>query len=387
MSSKYKQLLASLNYIDDAKENNLVQNLLKQPRKDKKFETANTTVPTINYIHQIDLMFLPDDNVIIPDRTKLNTEEFKKVNNMRIKDKLKPFKKQLGYRYVMVVVDCSTGRIDCEPLKYKYSFIVRDALIRLYKRKILTLPYLIEVDSGSEFKDVFEQYFTKVANMRRKKSGRHRAQAVVESVNSILSEIIQTRMIAQEINTNESSKEWVEELPKIIQEYNKHFEHKPPSINPETDIPIRVKENSNASIILEIGTKVRSQLDNPITATTDSRRLHGAFRKGDIRWKREISTITQVFLRPSQPPMYQVDNDMNVAYTKNQLQVVNEQTEKAPNVTVQKRFIIKQILERFKLKNKVFFKVLYDDGDKIDIPRSQLFEDVPEMVKDFEKKN
>ncbi len=56
--------------------------------------------------------------------------------------------------------------------------------------------------------------------------------------------------------------------------------------------------------IIEEGTEVRKQLDNPITVTDDAKRLHGSFRKGDIRWTKQPQPVTQVYLRPDQPPMY-----------------------------------------------------------------------------------
>jgi hypothetical protein len=38
--------------------------------------------------------------------------------------------------------------------------------------------------------------------------------------------------------------------------------------------------------------------------------------------QKKTEPITQLYLRPDQPPMYQVNHNENVAYTKNQLQVV-----------------------------------------------------------------
>jgi hypothetical protein len=83
--------------------------------------------------------------------------------------------------------------------------------------------------------------------------------------------------------------------------------------------------------------------------------------------------------------MYQVDNNTNVAYTKNQLQVVKE-NEVKPTTKGQTKFIINKILEKIKKKGKIFYKVLWDDKSETIEPRSMLVEDVPDLINTFEKK-
>ena len=123
---------------------------------------------------------------------------------------------------------------------------------------------------------------------------------------------------------------------------------------------------------------MRIQLDNPIDYTT-GKRLHGKFRAGDIRWENQIRQITRLYLRPGQPPMYQVDDNMKVAYSRGQLQVVSAD-ELRPTNQSQHKFIIEKLLKRFKTKNKVYFQVLWDTNE----PRTNLMKDVPELVEQFE---
>jgi hypothetical protein len=47
----------------------------------------------------------------------------------------------------------------------------------------------------------------------------------------------------------------------------------------------------------------------------------------------EIYTITNVYLNPGQVPLYQVDNSMKAAYTKNKLQVIEEPSQKVEEST------------------------------------------------------
>lgn len=380
--SKYKQLLHELKYIENVDDNDLVQNLLTTPRIDKSFETAVTSCPTENYINQVDVLFLPEDDTEIEGSAARVKQEFIKVNKLRIAEKKQALKKDVGYSYLLVAVDIATGGCDAEPIKYKYPFIVKDALKRIYDRKIIKLPHEIEVDAGNEFKGEFYTYFEDVSHVRKKKAGRHRAQAVVEGINSLLSKLIQTRMLAEEIINKEYSVEWVEEIPDIIKVVNKYFYHKPEEIDTKNHIPIKVKKGTNASNVLEVDTKVRIQLDNPVDAV-ETKRLNGRFRIGDIRWENVVRKITQVYLRPDFPPMYQVDGDDNVAYTRNQLQVVLS-NEKKPSMKLRKREIVEKILKRIVKGNKVFFEIQWDSGDVTEEPRTQLIKDIPGLIEEFE---
>ena len=82
-------------------------------------------------------------------------------------------------------------------------------------------------------------------------------------------------MAAQEILTGQESKEWVDDLPKLIAAINRKT---------KKTIPIT---HSNAPTcqgdsceMLPLGTKVRVALDQPVNNITKV--LHGKFRSGDI---------------------------------------------------------------------------------------------------------
>ena len=64
-----------------------------------------------------------------------------------------------------------------------------------------------------------------------------------------------------------------------------------------------------------VGTKVRKQLDNSIGITNE--KLFERFRATDIQWNQKISTITRIFILPDSPPLFQLDNNDHVLYTKN----------------------------------------------------------------------
>jgi hypothetical protein len=376
--SKYKNLLKDLNIIDDVDNRNTAEKLLERPIKDSAINTPHTTCYTANYIYQADSLFLPEDTTVVDE--KREKEEFKKVNKIRVQNKETPFKKQCGYRYLLVVIDIATSKIDVEPYKYKYAFIVRDCLKRIFKRKILKEPYLLEVDAGKEFAGDFKDFFEKRFQIRVKQAGRHRQQAVVEGMNSLISKVIQTRMLSEELINKEIAREWVVDLPNIVKYINKHYSHDPPK---DQGDDVGIRGHGRSLEMLPEGTLVRYQLDHPVDATGD-KKLHGSFRVGDIRFSKQVLPITQIYLRPNAPITYKVGDNGNVAYTRNQLQIVSS-TEKLPPKTNLRKFIIEKIIKKFKgKKGLIYYNVQWNDGSSTDEPRKVLIDQVPNLVQDYE---
>jgi hypothetical protein len=344
--SKINQILKELDVINNTGENNTLTNLTKTPLKEPNSVMPHTTASQKFATEQADLLFLPEDE---------------------------------GYKYLLVVVDIATRLCDAEPLKSKDSKIVAKALQKIFKRKIIEKPLRLEVDAGKEFKGEFKSMFHKMFKIVEKIAGRHRQQSVVETKNYQIGKILNTRMLAEEINSNEVNRNWVDILPKVIKLINQHFSHAPVV----TDVNEPIRTNKYTSDLLPIGSKVRIQLDNP-EGYAEEEKLHGRFRAGDICWTKTIHIITQYYLRPDQPPMYQVDNNERVAYTKYQLQVVRDDEVK-PKSNIPKKYIIRKLLKKLKVKNKIYFEVLWGDGSKTKEPRSELIKDVPDLVKDFER--
>ena len=83
-----------------------------------------------------------------------------------------------------------------------------------------------------------------------------------------------------------------------------------------------------SSDLIPLHTHVRAVLDFPINPATKER-LGNVFRAGDLRWGQDDRTVEKIILNPNLPPMYQLNGthdglDNRVAYTKQQLQVINE---------------------------------------------------------------
>ena len=223
-----------------------------------------------------------------------------------------------GFKYILVVVDNHSKKMDAEKLKEKKSNLVCKALKNIYERGILHMPKQIELDDGTEFKGVVKSYFDDHnVRVRYAPVNRHRSQGLVERKNQILGTLIHKLQVHKELQTHKINRQWVAVLPQLVEEINKHL---PTPLNEAiSEDPLSNKYNER---LLHIGEKVRIQLDYPID--TQGKRLHGEFRSTDIRWTPTVYTITQVLLKPGFPPMYLTSKTNEVSYTKEQLQKVNE---------------------------------------------------------------
>ena len=321
-------------------------NLFKRPKKQTKSQQAHYMNDTKNGTHQMDLLYLPTDD---------------------------------GYKYALVIVDLATGLTDAQPLKAKTG--VLDGIKAIYRRPILDPPKLVQVDAGTEFKGDVRDYFrNKGIAVRVGKPGRHKQQAMVENRNKIIGKALLMRMAAQELNTGEPSHEWVKYLPDVIREVNERYEREPIDYDDVPDQPIC---HGDTCQLLDIGDKVRIKLDEPEDLLT-SKRLHGRFRAGDTRYENKERTIENILIYPDQPPMYVVSGLSHTAYTKGELQKIPD-NEQNPPAAVQDRFIVERLLDRKKMKGRIYFKVKWQGYAKPTWePRSVLIQDIPGMVHDYE---
>jgi hypothetical protein len=84
--------------------------------------------------------------------------------------------------------------------------------------------------------------------------------------------------------------------------------------------------------------------------------------------------------------LYQLDNNDQVGYTKNQLQQVDDK-EELPERIADEKYVIEKLVKRFKKNNKIYFTVKWKGYTKTtDEPRSEIIKDVPDLVKAFEDK-
>jgi len=329
---------------------NHIGNLYASPKKDTLPEkTRFEPVPPNNH-HQIDLLYLPND---------------------------------AGYKYALVVVDIGTRKMDAIQLKNKESKDVIKSLTELYNTsKYINKPKRITVDDGSEFKGVFADTIRKMkVDLRVAQTARHRQTCLAEHANGTIGAMIHRFQVGVENKTGHAYSKWIEYLSDIVEIMNSHA--KPPKDNINKEAPY-----FGNNILLE-GTKVRVLLEHPINYLS-KKRLHGDFRKSDIRWDDTVRTVERAIVRNGQPILYEISGKNHVWYSRNQLQVIpsNEKIKDIDNVENDNNFEIEKIINHEKRDNIMYFKVKwkgysakYDTWEK----RSALFKDVPQMVTNYEK--
>ena len=301
-----------------------LNSLYKRPNKEEIYPRFQILKP--NIFQQADILYLPED---------------------------------IGFKYLLVVVDVYDKKIDAIPIKSlkQEDNEVYEGIKKIYSNGILKYPKFLSFDQGNEFKgsNLTDYLKNHRVNVRYSKPGRHRQQAVVESANRKLGTYIHKFQANQELLTGKEVKTWVNELKDLIKYLNENL---PPPITPNQSDEILTQYKVHKNII-PINTKVRVILDKPEN-TYNSGRLSGTFRKSDIRWSRDIKTITNIYLTPNQPVMYQIDNDNSIAYTDNQLQVIKTEL-KQPNPNYirgdKNDAIIEKILDSRKVGRKTEYLV------------------------------
>lgn len=267
----------------------LINRLTTKPKKEKGVNKPHFYNPTPNRIHQADLVNLSNDK---------------------------------GFHTLLVVIDINTRKVDAQPIRTKTAKAVLNAIIKIYQRTALDLPNKIEVDNGNEFKGEFSDHFKKLkVFIDRNKPGRHRQLAMVERANQTIVNRIYKEQMKKEIQTGKTSRLWLNIYRDIINDMN------------EKARPLKLKYQDpvcqgNSCKLLGIGSKVLAQLEEP--RSIEGVKLHGKFRKADLKYNFEIREVKEILIKDGSPPLYLLNGSYGplkiepVAYTKEQLLILND---------------------------------------------------------------
>jgi hypothetical protein len=305
-----------------------------------------------NHTQQCDILYLPDDR---------------------------------GFKYCLVVVDVATSRMDAVPLRVIDAETVLRAILQIYKRGFLKMPTELITDQGSEFKGKFAEYFKKhKIYLKNAVPGRHRQVSMAEKMNQVLGKVLHMSMYAQELLTGELNREWLDDLPEIINKINERYSHKPYT---EEELAKRSKNPLNTKQeIIPVGTRVRVALDEPRDVT--GKKLHGKFRSSDPRWTTKVYKVVNFIIDPFQPILYEIDmpvaKNERVAFTKERLQVVKDDEEEPPAEIILKnkkpnQYIVNKILDSKKVKGKTLYKIRWK-GFKADADSWEPADNLPKKL-------
>lgn len=339
--SKYEDILQKLD-IDET--------FTKPPKKQRIFNKVKDNVPPIeHYNYMADLLHLP--------------------------------KTKKGYQYAFVVVDLASNKFDVEPMKTKTSQSALNALKSVFKRKILTKPYMsMTTDSGTEFKDVFHKYLNNEdIDHKVAKPYRHKQLANVENLNKQLGRLFNGYMNTYERRTGKPYREWDLAIPIIREDLNELRERKLPENIFEIDAPninLKAKEPK-----FKVGDIVHIKLEVPESALGERQNTTN-FRVGDYRFDTVPRKVIKILIYPGTPTYRYMVNDINNAsFTEDELMLSQEhETEK---------FEIKQILGKKKIKNKIHYLIWFYGQKKKEaewIPRTSLIDDgLEELINSYDK--
>jgi hypothetical protein len=269
-----------------AESKSLASLLTKKPKKDDYENTPHRDVRKSGAFGEADILFLPNDR---------------------------------GYKYALVYTDVGNGATDAVPLKQKTAAATTKGFQKMFARNIVKFPTArFTLDAGTEFKGETKQYIEKQKTpVLYALAGRHRQLAQVENRNGLIGKALLTKQLEREIETGKQNKQWIDELPLVVNDINKRLKHEPEPIETMDDIG---ELQGNAPLLNE-GDKVRRMLDEPRDYLTN-KRLPNGFRSADIRFEPKVRTIEHVLLQPDKPPMYKLEGLYGTVYTRNQLQLV-----------------------------------------------------------------
>ena len=279
----------AINTNDNTAEAKTTKELYQKPVKDQKKDTPSIqrSGGKAGYIYEADTLYMPNDH---------------------------------GYKYILVVVDAVSGKIDAEKMKDRDADAIVKAFHKIFSRgKLPTPKYEIHMDQGKEFKNhKVEQYFKDIfVSIKWGKVDRSRHQAIVESRNKSIATALFEKQTREELKTKKLNKKWIDDMPKVIDAIN---EHQAKQYEKRKAKPMATDPNlGKMTIILPIGTRCRIRLDKPKGVLGE--KLQRGFRATDVRWSTTVHTVSNIIINVGQPILYQVDNDRSTAYTFNQLLV------------------------------------------------------------------
>jgi hypothetical protein len=325
-----KKIISNLGISDD------IINMTKPLKKAKNYSRVKDNVPLIeDYNYSCDLLLLPTD--------------------------------KKGFKYLFVIVDIGNDEFDMEPMKSKTGKSSLLAMETIFKRKYLNKPKSsISTDDGGEFKDEFHKYL--VANKIYHKvaiAGRHSQQSSVESLNKQLGYLFNLYMNMKEKELGTVYREWTDIIDTIRIELNK-LRKKPNQSISKHNYPLI---NTDVLPKFKIGDVVYYNSEFPLNAL-GKKQPTNSFRQGDYRYNVAPKKIKFVLNYAGNIPYrYVLEGLSNVSYTENQLMISDETDTK---------YIIKDIIGKKKIKNKIHYLVWWDKEKKADAtwePKTELLKD------------
>jgi phage anti-repressor protein len=246
---------------------NETKQLYKQPFKQKLF--GKNHLPESGYHHQIDILYLPNDD---------------------------------GFKYLLTVIDLYDSRCDAIALKRMEMENLIHALQHLYDNSMnLIQPKLLQADqqfNNKRFKDWCEE---NDINYKFSDSNDHLAMSHIERLNKTLGTWIHQLQVEKEAETGEVNTSWKKDYPKLIEIINN--KNKTKKRKPFDD---RIKLNNTNNSLIAPNTEVRLAIQKDEPQSYFGQRMKGTLRAGDIKWSPELYEVVSVIMIPGNPPLFKL---------------------------------------------------------------------------------
>lgn len=272
-----------INFVNEQEVNSLFKNY----KKPYYYPSLKESLTNINQLHQIDILETTNDN---------------------------------GYKYILSVIDVYNSIIDARPLQTKTMIDCIDALKDMYNNNRYGLNYPNVLHCDNAFDNKYFKAFCEKHNiyLRISLPYNHTQQSYIERTNQLIGQFISKIQLDREITTKKTNKEFVNDLPFIIEVINS----KRPILPSRNDNELLL----NNDFIYKTGSVVRVKEWIPRDYITQ-KALRPPFRDSDIKWSKDPHLIIDVKFIPKQPPLYQVKNlstnkIVNSLFTNNQLQLI-----------------------------------------------------------------
>jgi hypothetical protein len=252
-----------------------------------------------------------------------------------------------------------------EPLKDKEPTTILTAFKKMIKRPFIKMPKAsLRTDNGTEFKGVFQKYLYDNNILHRvAEPYRHQQLANVENLNKTLGRIFNGYMNTKEAELGETYREWDEVITYVRDALNK-LRHRPDG-DPFNDL---MEPPTDAEPKYKIGDLVYRKLERPRNALGYNQSTTN-FRMGDYRFDiKQPRRIKKILYYPKNI-RYLLEGHDNVSYTESELRPSKEEDQK---------FIVKQILNKKKIKGIVYYLIWW----KGELKKNASWESETELLKD-----
>ena len=224
---------------------------------------------------------------------------------------------------------------EAEPLTSKNSDEVAQAFQKIYKRRPLKWPQLLQVDPGCEFtRAVTKEMENHKTAIRRGRVDIHRDQAIVERFNRTLAERLFGHQYAVETRLHEGQRStvWVKRLPEVFTAPNNEVTSltgKKPAV--------AIKEKAVAATPSTPYSRPAGQTEKKLPSLVNVRYLYqpgevegGVKRATDPIWSLKAYSIERSFTKPNQPVLYYLHDGPKRGFVCEELLVVPPNTTLPP---------------------------------------------------------